>query len=73
MQAARAGSDASELGCQVCPHWRRGHFRRLRQDLGRDILLGLIVLIRTFLSMALQVELEGRWPWQRDRANVSPP
>ena len=27
--------------------------------------LGLIVLIRTFLSMALQVELEGRWPWQR--------
>ncbi|HSR09881.1 MAG TPA: DUF1622 domain-containing protein [Thermodesulfobacteriota bacterium] len=28
-------------------------------------ILGLIVLIRTFLSMALQVELEGRWPWQR--------
>ena len=27
--------------------------------------LGLIVLIRTFLSMALQVELEGRWPWQQ--------
>ena len=27
--------------------------------------LGLIVLIRTFLSMALQVELEGHWPWQR--------
>lgn len=27
--------------------------------------LGLIVLIRTFLSTALQVELEGRWPWQR--------
>lgn len=26
--------------------------------------LGLIVLIRTFLSMALEVELEGRWPWQ---------
>jgi uncharacterized membrane protein len=26
--------------------------------------LGLIVVIRTFLSMALQVELEGRWPWQ---------
>lgn len=31
------------------------------------LVLGLIVLIRTFLSMALQVELEGRWPWQRDR------
>ena len=29
------------------------------------LILGLIVLIRTFLSMALQLELEGRWPWQR--------
>ena len=29
--------------------------------------LGLIVLIRTFLSMALQVELEGDWPWRRAR------
>ena len=28
------------------------------------LVLGVIVLIRTFLSMALQVELEGRWPWQ---------
>jgi uncharacterized membrane protein len=26
--------------------------------------LGLIVLIRTFLSMILQLEVEGRWPWQ---------
>ena len=26
--------------------------------------LGLIVLIRTFLSFALEVELEGRWPWR---------
>lgn len=26
--------------------------------------LGLIVLIRTFLSFTLTVELEGRWPWQ---------
>jgi uncharacterized membrane protein len=23
-----------------------------------------IVLIRTFLSMALQLEIKGRWPWQ---------
>jgi uncharacterized membrane protein len=29
------------------------------------LVLGLIVLIRTFLSMALQLEVEGRWPWQR--------
>ena len=27
--------------------------------------LGLIVLIRTFLSFALEVEIEGRWPWAR--------
>lgn len=26
--------------------------------------LGLLVLIRTFLSWALVVETEGRWPWQ---------
>jgi uncharacterized membrane protein len=29
------------------------------------VVLGLIVLIRTFLSIALEVELEGRWPWKR--------
>lgn len=27
--------------------------------------LGLIILIRTFLSMTLYLEIEGRWPWQR--------
>lgn len=26
--------------------------------------LGLLVVIRTFLSWALLVEIEGRWPWQ---------
>ena len=29
--------------------------------------LGLIVLIRNFLSLSLQVELEGKFPWQRSR------
>jgi uncharacterized membrane protein len=29
------------------------------------VVLGLIVLIRTFLSMTLQLEVEGRWPWQQ--------
>lgn len=29
--------------------------------------LALIVLIRTFLSMSLEVELEGAWPWHRHR------
>lgn len=28
--------------------------------------LGLIILIRTFLSMTLHLEVEGRWPWERD-------
>jgi uncharacterized membrane protein len=28
--------------------------------------LAVIVLIRTFLSMSLEVELDGRWPWTRD-------
>lgn len=35
------------------------------------LVLGVIVVIRTVLSMSLQVELEGRWPWQpkpRDQA-----
>ncbi|NKE45396.1 DUF1622 domain-containing protein [Roseomonas frigidaquae] len=27
--------------------------------------LGLIVLIRTVLSLSLEVEIEGRWPWRR--------
>lgn len=26
--------------------------------------LAAIVLVRTFLSFSLEVELEGRWPWQ---------
>ena len=29
--------------------------------------LAMIVLIRTFLSFTLEVEIEGRWPWQRNR------
>jgi uncharacterized membrane protein len=37
------------------------------------VVLGLIVLIRTFLSMALELELEGRWPWQRVQASPGPP
>lgn len=29
------------------------------------IVLAGIVLIRTFLSFSLEVEIEGRWPWQK--------
>lgn len=34
-------------------------------------ILGLIVLIRTFLSFSLEVEIEGRWPWQRAAADAA--
>lgn len=30
-------------------------------------LLGLVVVIRTFLSFSLETEIEGRWPWERWR------
>jgi uncharacterized membrane protein len=29
--------------------------------------LGGIILIRTFLSFSLEVEIEGRWPWERHK------
>jgi uncharacterized membrane protein len=30
------------------------------------LVLALIVLIRTFLSFSLELEITGRWPWQKD-------
>jgi len=36
----------------------------LEATLQNVAILGLLVLIRTFLSWALDVEIEGRWPWQ---------
>ena len=87
------GAAAAGLG-----HHQADIYRRLRQQLGRTILLGLeflvvgdivrtvaaqptltsvtvlaiIVVIRTFLSLSLQIELTGRWPWQSDTP-VRPP
>ena len=34
--------------------------------------LGLIVLIRTFLSFSLEVEMDGVWPWRRHAAGRAP-
>ena len=34
--------------------------------------VAVIVLIRTFLSFSLEVELTGRWPWQSD-GGLPPP
>ena len=79
------------------PKKKAENYLKLRQSLGKSILLGLeiliaadimatvvteptlssvttlglIVLIRTFLSMSLQVELEGKFPWQKNK-NVTP-
>ena len=37
------------------------------------LILGGIVLIRTFLSFSLEVEIEGRWPWDRHKAESDAP
>ncbi|RAX15392.1 DUF1622 domain-containing protein [Pseudarthrobacter sp. AG30] len=34
--------------------------------------LAVIVLIRTFLSFSLELEITGRWPWQKDPAAAHP-
>ena len=31
--------------------------------------LGLIILLRSFLSMMLDMDLYGKWPWERKRYN----
>ena len=33
------------------------------------VVLGGIVVVRTFLSLSLQVEIDGRWPWQAARSD----
>ena len=38
------------------------------QNLG---VLAVIVAIRTLLSFALELEVSGRWPWQRGRDRAS--
>lgn len=35
--------------------------------------LALIVLIRTFLSWSLEVEISGHWPWQKSRTGEVEP
>ncbi len=40
------------------------------QTLTSAAILTLIVLIRVMLSLMLQFEIEGRWPWQRGPAET---
>lgn len=39
----------------------------LEPTLSNVVVLGLLVLIRTFLSWSLVLEIEERWPWQPRR------
>jgi len=32
--------------------------------------LAVIVVVRTFLSFTLEVELTSRWPWQKERSST---
>jgi uncharacterized membrane protein len=43
------------------------------QTLQSALTLGLIVLVRTFLSFSLEVELEGALPWRRGSTGEGPP
>jgi uncharacterized membrane protein len=41
------------------------------QTLESALTLGLIVLVRTFLSFSLQIELEGMLPWRRAQVEAA--
>jgi uncharacterized membrane protein len=45
----------------------------LEPTLTNIAVLGLLVLIRTFLSWTLVLEVEGRWPWQERRSSEPEP
>lgn len=38
----------------------------------RVLILAVIVLIRTFLSLSIQIEVEGKFPWQKSSDNSNP-
>lgn len=43
----------------------------LDETLESALVLGLLVVIRIFLSWTLVLQVERRWPWQRDAQEVS--
>jgi len=55
------------LGLEVLVAADIVHTVALEATLESVIVLGLLVLVRTFLSWALVVEMEGRWPWRSPR------
>jgi uncharacterized membrane protein len=42
----------------------------LDPSLKNIVALGALVLVRTFLSWSIILEIEGRWPWQRGAAEA---
>jgi uncharacterized membrane protein len=42
----------------------------LEPTLNNVLVLGLLVLIRTFLSWSLVLEIEERWPWQASQGRT---
>lgn len=45
----------------------------LQPTLQNLAVLGLLVMIRTFLAWSLEVEIDGRWPWRRAQAERESP
>lgn len=37
------------------------------------VILAVIVIIRSLLGIEFEMEIEGRWPWQRNRKNPATP
>ena len=63
----KAGREHTEETLRVAYAYAQHHAIRtvvVAPTLNNVIVLGIIVLIRTFLSIALHMEIEGRWPWQ---------
>ena len=52
-----------------------GNIRRRPRAAGFSLIemLAVIVLIRTFLSWSLELEIEGHWPWQARREGPRTP
>ena len=43
----------------------------LDSSIGSVLALGLLVVVRTFLSWSLILEIEGRWPWEKPVTSVA--